>query len=123
MEQLGVGEHPVEVRFGQFHLQEILPPDFASAVGARHVGQGWSPLEADGAVPPLRECPQVAPGTAAQVQYRAWRACPNVAEQSLDVLLDVVVASALPESRSAAVVVLECAADDLPQGVCIEYVG
>jgi len=48
-------------------------------------------------VPSLHECPQVSPWAAAEIQYFEWRFRPDVAEQGVDVLRDVMMARAFPE--------------------------
>ena len=39
MKQHGIGEHAIEMAIRQIELEEILLPDFAAAMGARHRGK------------------------------------------------------------------------------------
>ena len=59
VEQRGVGEDAVEVAGGQFEPEKILMPDFAAGIGARHVGEGFGAVEADGAAPAVLARPGV----------------------------------------------------------------
>src|SRR5690606_23173573 len=47
VEQGRIGEDPVEARGRQIRPEEVLLPDFAAAVGARHRGEGRRAFEAD----------------------------------------------------------------------------
>ena len=39
MKQRGVGEYTIEIATRQIELEKILLPNFATAVGTRHVGK------------------------------------------------------------------------------------
>ena len=116
MEQGCIGEHAVEKCIGQIQLQKILQPDFAPAVGTRHFGQCRRPFQTYYTMPALGECAQVAPGAATEVEYRERHGRPDVPQQRLYILGNVMIARAFPEGLGAAVVVLERPGDDLLQG-------
>jgi len=67
MEQRGIGEYAVEQGRGQVQFKEVLMPDFAAGVGARHLYKTRRAVEADGAMAELAEGLQVAARTAAEV--------------------------------------------------------
>jgi hypothetical protein len=131
MEQHGVGKHAVEMRGRQVEREQVLLPDFAAAVAARHGRELRCALQADRAVAELRKGLEVAPRTAAQVQDAQGRRAPHVAQQRRDVLADVVIARALPEVGGPLLVVRERRGGDaveffarqghrriMPQGRC-----
>jgi len=47
MKQRGVGEYTVEVVIRQIELEKILLPNFAAAVGTRHVGEMCGAFQTD----------------------------------------------------------------------------
>lgn len=121
VEQGRIGENAVEMRVGQIQAEEILLPHLACTVAACHLRQRRRPFKTDGVVSALHESLQVATGTAAEIQNRAgWRTL-DMAQQRVDVLLDVMVAGALPEGFGARMVVPERALDELPQGFRFEF--
>jgi hypothetical protein len=62
MKKRRVGEYAVETALRQIELEEILLPDFAAAVCARHGGQARGAFQAYRDVSELGERLEVAPG-------------------------------------------------------------
>ena len=112
MEQRGVGENAVETARGKIEMQEVLLPDFATAVLACHGGETWRTLEPDRVMTSIAEGLQIAAGAAAHVQDEKRRRAFDVVEQRRDVLRDVVISRAFPELLGTLVVVSERRAGD-----------
>ena len=112
MKQRGVGEHAIEMAVRQIEREEILLPYVAAAMGARHRGEMRGAFQTDRGVTELGKRFEVAAGPAAKVQYRKRRGTLDALQQRSDVLLDVVVARALPERFGAPVVVVQRATGD-----------
>src|SRR5450759_4013632 len=68
MKQGGIGEHPVKVTRWQFKREEILLPDLAATVGARHVSKTRTALQPHRDMPLLPEDLEIAARPAAKVQ-------------------------------------------------------
>jgi hypothetical protein len=88
-------------------MQEVLLPDFATAVLACHGGEAWRTLEPDRVVTSIAEGLQIAAGAAAQVEDEKRRIALDAIEQRGDILRGVVIARAFPELLGALVVVSE----------------
>src|SRR6266704_2380257 len=113
VEQHRVGEHAVEARGWERQREQILPPHLAAAVLARHRGEAPRSLQADRDMAEIGKRLQVPPGPAAQVENRERRFALDVSQQRRDVLADVVIARALPETLGAAIVVIQSAGGDV----------
>src|SRR5450631_647411 len=107
MKQRGVGEHAVEIFFRQLELEEILLPYFAAAMGACHRCKMHGAFQTDSDVTLFRKHLEVAPWSAAKVEYRKWRLGMDMLQQCLNVLADVVIARAFPEFFGTLIVVLK----------------
>ena len=70
MEERCVREDPVEHSLGQFELQKILLPHFATGGRTRHGHELRRAVQSDRAVTESRERGQIAPRAAAEVQDR-----------------------------------------------------
>ena len=76
VKQRGIGEQAVKVCSRQIQPHEILLPDRAAGVGARHSGEAGCALQADGMVTQCCESLQIAPRSATEIENRkGWRAC------------------------------------------------
>ena len=67
--QRGVGEYTIEIVIRQIELQKILLPNFATAVGTRHVGKMCSAFQTDRDVTEFGNHFEVSPGPAAKIKY------------------------------------------------------
>jgi hypothetical protein len=81
MKQRGVGEHAIKMVIRQIELEEILPPHFAAAVGARHRGEAWGPFQADREVAEFDEHLEVAPWPTTKIKYRERRFTLDVSDR------------------------------------------
>src|SRR5450631_3342666 len=118
MKQRGVGKHAVEIFFRQLKLEEILLPYFAAAMGACHRCKMHGAFQTDGDVTLFRKHLEIAPWSAAKVEYRKWRLSVDILQQRLNVLADVVIARAFPEFFGTLIVVLKRA-----MGECFQVLG
>ena len=100
MKQRRVGEYTVKMAIRQIELEEILLPYFAAAVEARHYGQARGAFQTYRGVTELGECLEVASRPAAKIEDRERRVTLDGSQQA-DVLADVVIARAFPETRHA----------------------
>src|SRR5258706_14236664 len=107
VEQGSVREDAVEAAGRKLQREKVLLPHFAAAVLACQCSKLWRALETDRLVPKRAKRRQVAPWTAAEIEYANRRRPANVPQQRVDVLLYVVVARALPEVGGALVVMLD----------------
>lgn len=87
---------------------------------ARHCSKRWRPFKADHAVSAPGEGLQITSGAAAKVEDRERCRNPNVPQQRLNVLFDIVIACALPEGLGTGLVVAQRALNKLPQGFRVE---
>src|ERR1700674_5497620 len=101
MKQRRVGEHAIETVMRQIKLQEILLPNFAAAVGARHRGEVRGTLQADREMTKFGKRLKVASRSAAEIEYCEGRFALDVLQQRRGVLADVVVARSFPEILGA----------------------
>ena len=107
MKQRGVGKHAVEILFRQLELEEILLPYVAAATGACHCGKMHGAFQTNGDVTLFGKHFEVAPWSAAKIEYRERRLTVNMLQQHINVLADVVIARAFPEFFGTLVVVLK----------------
>ena len=104
VKQGSVREHSVETAGRQIELEEVLLPDLAPGVRARHHRQALRALEPCCDVPEPGERLEIAPGTAAEIEYRVRWPAFDRPQQRIDVLPDVVIARSLPEALGVPVV-------------------
>src|ERR1019366_3015329 len=97
MKQRGVGEHAIEIFFRQFELEEILLPYFAAAMGACHCCKMPGAVQTDRDVTLFGKHLEVAPWSAAKIEYRERRLTLAMLQQRLNVLANVMIARAFPE--------------------------
>src|SRR6202023_4219392 len=84
MKQCRVGEHAIETVTRQVELEEILLPYFAAAVGARHRGEVRGAFQANRDVTAFGKRLEVAPRSAAEIEYREGRFVLNESQQRRD---------------------------------------
>src|SRR5271167_2585636 len=111
MKQRGVGEYTIEIVIRQIELEKILLPDFAAAVGTRHVDEMRGALQTDRDVTEFGDHFEVSPGPAAKIKYRETRLTLDVLQHRRDVLADIVIARACPELFGALVIMFQCEGD------------
>src|SRR5713101_2125956 len=99
----------------QVELEEILLPYFAAAVGARHRGEVCGALQTNRDMTAFGKCLEIAPGPAAEIEYREGRFALNETQQSRDVLGDVVIARPCAKILGTPVVVFQREVGDLFQ--------
>src|SRR5271155_838500 len=68
MKQRGVGEHAIKMVIRQIEPEEILLPDFATAMGARHHGEMRGAFQTHRNVTEFGKHLEVAAGPAAKIQ-------------------------------------------------------
>ncbi|RML40083.1 hypothetical protein ALQ97_200132 [Pseudomonas savastanoi pv. glycinea] len=107
MKQHGVGEDPVEAFAWQVQLQEILLPHFAAAVLACHSGEFLRAVEAHRNVPHAGKCLQIPPRAAAEIENVKGGRALDMPQQRVDVLADVVIASAFAKALGDRVVMAQ----------------
>ena len=105
MEQDGIGEDAVETLLRQVEREQVLLPDFAAAICARHRGQVRRAFHAHRDVAQPCESDEVAPWPAAKIQDRERRAGLDVLQQRRNVLAHIMIPRALPERFGVPVVV------------------
>jgi hypothetical protein len=120
MEQDGIREDAIEVPRRQIHCQHVLQPDLAARRGARHVDEFGAGVQADRFVPAIAKGDQVPAGTAAEIEDPAWRRAADRAEQSGDVLADVVAPGAVAIGICEALVVRDRAGADGAELIGVE---
>src|SRR5438132_5457990 len=106
MEQRGVGEYAIEIFFRQVELEKILLPYFAAALSACHCCKMHGSFQTDRDVTFFGKHFEVAPRSAAKIEYREWRLTLDMQQQRLNVLADVVIARGFPEFIGMLIVVL-----------------
>src|SRR5437773_10862776 len=121
VEQRRVGEHPVEARRRQLQPEEVLLPDLAAALAARHGGEARRAFQAHRDMAERGESLEIATRPAAEIEDRERRPALDVPQQLGDVLADVVVARPALELVRALVVVLERVARDVRQLPAFEH--
>jgi hypothetical protein len=102
-------------------VQEVLLPDLAPGVLARHPHELVCALEPDRHVSEIAEHGQVPPWPTPQVENRVRRWPEQVPDQRVDVLTHVVVARPFPEALGAPVVVRQRDVGDASEVVRIEH--
>src|SRR5271170_4655806 len=115
MKQRGVGEYAIEIVIRQIELEEILLPYFAASIGARHRDEMCGAFQTYRDVAELGKHLEVAAGSAAKIQYRVGRFNLDALQERSDILIDGVVARALPEIFGTLVVVTNGEISDLFQ--------
>ena len=113
VEERGIGKHAVKTALRQIEAKKTLLPHLALAFATRHVYEAFGAVESDRLMPASNERPEIAPGTAAEIEDGERRFSGNVPQQRVDVLADVVVARAVPIRFGALVVVTERQGGDL----------
>src|SRR4051812_49823023 len=107
MKQRCVGEHTIEMTIRQIELKKILLPYLAAAVDTRHCDDVRCALQTHGKVAEFGKYLEVAPGPAAEIEYRERQVAFDALQQRRDILADVVIAGALPELFGTAIVMLQ----------------
>jgi hypothetical protein len=97
MKQCCVGEHAIETVARQVKLEKILLPNLAAAVRARHRGEVRGAFQSNRDMTAFGKRLEVAPRSAAEIEYGEGRFVLNEPQQRLDVLADVVIARTFPE--------------------------
>src|SRR5664279_3102508 len=115
MKQRGVGEHAIEIFFRKFELEEILLPYFAAAMDACHCRKMLGAFQTDGDVTLFGKYLEVAPWSAAKIEYRERWLTLDILQHRLNVLADAVIARAFPEFFGPLIVVLKCEVGDFLQ--------
>jgi hypothetical protein len=100
-----------------------LAAHFAAAVGARHRGEVRGAFQANRDVTAFGKRLEVAPRSAAEIEYREGRFVLNEPQQRCDVLADVVIARAFPEILRTLVVVSQREVGDFFQILLIQLHG
>src|ERR1700720_2083756 len=121
MKQRGVGEHAIEIFFRQIELEEILLPYCAAAMGARHCRKMRGAFQTDCDVTLFGKYLEVAPWSAAKIEYRERRLTHDMPQQRLNVLADVVIARAFPELFGMLIIVLQREVGDFLQVLRIQF--
>jgi len=111
MEQRGVGEYTIEIVIRQVELEKILLPNFAAAVGTRHVGEMCGAFQTNRDVTEFGNHFEVSPGPAAKVKYCETRLTLDVLQHRRDVLADIVIARACPELFGTPVIMFQWGVD------------
>src|SRR5271154_5714181 len=111
MKQRGVGKYTIEIVIRQNEPEKILLPNFAAAVGTRHVGEMCSAFQTDRDVTKFGNHFEVSPGPAAKIKYCETRLTLDVLQHRNDVLADIVIASACPELLGTPVIMFQCGVD------------
>ncbi len=99
MEEHSIREDAVKSPRGQIETQQILLPDFATAVCARHGHEAGCTVETNRLMAPRAKRGQIPPRPTAEIEESKRRRSAHVTEKRLDVLAHVVVFGALPERR------------------------
>src|ERR1700719_2068938 len=120
MKQCRVGDHAIKTARRQVELEEILLPYFAAAVGARHRGEVRGALQTNRDMTAFGKRLEVAPGPAAEIEYREGRFAFNGTQQRRDILADVVIARPLPKLLGTPVVMFQREVDDFFQVLYIQ---
>jgi hypothetical protein len=107
MKQRGVGEYAIEMILGQIELEEILLPDFAATISARHSDKVPSAFQTYRDMAEFGEDLKVTPRAAAKIEYRQTPFTLDVLQHRCDVLANVVIASAFPELFGVLVVIVQ----------------
>src|SRR5687767_4484015 len=97
MKKRGVGKYAIEMVIRQLELEEILLPNFAAAVGTRHMGEMRGAFQTDRDVTEFGKHLQIAPRPAAKIEYCETRPTRDVLQHRRDVLPDIMIARAFPE--------------------------
>jgi hypothetical protein len=113
MKQRGVGEYSIKIPCREIELQEILLPDHAAAVGARHVDKAPCTVQPDDQMTEAGKGLQIAAWAAAEVEDREWHLASEVAQQRGDILTYVMVARPHAKLLGALVVMSQRLARDL----------
>src|SRR6204780_5762333 len=121
MKQRGVGEYTVEIVIRQIELEKILLPNFAAAVGTRHVGEMCGAFQTDRDVTEFDNHFEVSSGPAAKIKYCETRPTLDVLQNRRDVLADIVIARACPELFGAPVIMFQCKVDYFFQALRIQF--
>ena len=69
MKQRGVCEYTIEIVIRQIEPEKILLPNFAAAVGTRHVGEMRGAFQTDRDLTEFGNRFKVSPGPAAKIKY------------------------------------------------------
>jgi hypothetical protein len=84
MEQRGIGEYAIEIFFRHIELEEILLPYFAAAMGACHCCKMHGSFQTDRHVTFFGEHFEVAPWSAAKIEYRERRLTLDMQQERLE---------------------------------------
>lgn len=98
-------------------------PNFASAMSARHGGEMFGALKTDCLMPALGENFEIASGPAAEIENFKRMHRFDGAQQSVDVLADIVIAGAPPEFLGMLIIMTQRDGDRLFQILRIEFHG
>ena len=107
MEQTGVRKRPIKRLIGQVQFEKVLMPHlgFTEPSGVFH--ESSAAVQTHGLVPEPLERKQVASWAASEVENAMWPRSAQSVEQCLEILLDVVIARALPKSVGPRLIVAQ----------------
>src|SRR5687767_7757825 len=108
MKQRSIREHAIKSAIWKIECKEVLQPYFASGFSTRHLDKANSAFETYRHMATRDKRFQVTPRAATEVEDSERRFALDVTQQCVDVLTDIVIASAFAKALGVLVVVSQC---------------
>src|SRR6185437_15370179 len=108
VKQRGIGKHAIEIFRRQIELEEILTPNFTTAVVLSQLDKALGAVQANGLMTQVAEDRQVAPRSAPEIEDAKWAWTRKAAQQGISILADVVIARTLPKALGVIVIMRQC---------------
>jgi len=121
MKQRSISKHAIEMLMRQFEPEEILLPDFTTAVISGHCCESLGTIQTHSAVAKFNQCLQIAARTAADIEYGVWWLSLDILQQRLNILADIVITRTFPEFLGALVVMSQRDIGDMLKLLLIQF--